>query len=164
MKVLTTLLLTLWLSSSALSADEQFPFIGASLSYYEATPDTTAKTTHTVGTFRFGRQSLRWRTTFTLSYGKDYGSAGMDVDYIPFDTMFGTPKIRPYIGINLNYLYYDNDHIDDSNGYSYGVQGGVILYATDRVDIDLDYRYDLTGGIEGLDHLQGATLAVHYFF
>jgi hypothetical protein len=145
-------------------AEEQFPFIGASLSYHKVSPDYFEETTHTTGAFHIGKQTMHWRTTFVFEYGSDYGSVGVNVDYILLDEMFGTPKLRPYLGANLNYLHYENNDIDDSNGYSYGAQTGFIIYANDRVDIDIGYHYDIVRDIEGVDHIQGATLSIHYFY
>jgi len=146
------------------SAEEQFPFIGASVSYHEVKLDAFDNTTHTTGAFHVGRQTLHWRTTFSFEYGNDYGSAGLSVDYILMDEMFGTPKLRPYLGTNINYLHYENDHLNTQNGYCYGIQTGFIIYAGDTVDIDIGYRYDLVGEIDGIDHIQGATLSIHYFY
>ena len=64
------------------SAEEQFPFIGASVSYHEVKLDAFDNTTHTTGAFHVGRQTLHWRTTFSLEYGNDYGTVGLNVDYI----------------------------------------------------------------------------------
>jgi opacity protein-like surface antigen len=145
-------------------AEEQFPFIGASIRYHEASPNTLENTTHTTGAFHVGKQTMHWRTTFSLEYGNDYGTVGLHVDYILLDEMFGTPKLRPYLGANINYLHYEHDNIDDSNGYSYGGQAGFIIYATDTMDIDIGYHYNLVQQIEGLDHIQGATFSIHYFY
>ncbi len=157
------LLLTL-VTAAALQAEEQFPFIGASVSYHQAELENGKKNNYTTGAFHVGKQTLRWRTTFGLEYGQDLGIVTLNVDYIPFDTMFGTPKIRPYLGANINYIHYDNDAVEDSNGYSYGGQAGFIIYASNRIDIDIGYHYNLVQKIEGLDTLQGATLSLHYFY
>ena len=155
---------TLILLPNHTSAEEQFPFIGTSISYHDVKLDAFDNTTHTTASFHVGRQTLRWRTTFSLEYGNDYGAVGVNVDYIPFDTLFGTPRVRPYLGMNINYLHYENDDIDDSNGYSYGGQAGFIIYASDTVDIDIGYHYDKVDSIEGIDNIQGATLSIHYFY
>ncbi|MCF6207347.1 MAG: hypothetical protein L3J47_10720 [Sulfurovum sp.] len=147
-----------------LGAEEQFPFIGASISHHEASLTGIDDTTHTTAAFHVGKQSLHWRTTFLFEYGNNYGSAGLNVDYIPLDDLFGTPKLRPYLGVNVNYLHYQNENIDDSNGYSYGGQAGFIIYATDTVDIDIGYHYNLVQKIKDLDHIQGITLSLHYFY
>jgi len=157
-------LLLLLLLSLPLAAEEQFAFIGTSISYHDAKLSSFDNTTHTTGAFRVGKQTLKWRTTFSFEYGNDYGSAGLNVDYILLDEMFGTPKLRPYLGANINYLHYSNNNIADSNGYSYGGQAGFIIYANDTVDIDIGYHYNLVGKIEGLDTVQGATLSIHYFY
>ena len=156
--------LPLLLMAGTLHAEEQFPFIGASVSYQQTELENGDNSNHTTGAFHVGKQTLRWRTTFGLEYGQDLGMVTLNVDYIPFDTMFGTPKIRPYLGANINYIHYKNDAVDDSNGYSYGAQTGFILYATDRIDIDIGYHYNVVQKIEGLDTLQGATLSLHYFY
>jgi len=158
------IMLLLILPLASLHAEEEFAFIGANISYHEVSPNRLNDTTHTTGAFHVGKQTMHWRTTFSLEYGNDYGTAGLNVDYILLDEMFGTPKLRPYLGVNINYLHYEHKDIDDSNGYSYGGQAGFILYANDRMDIDIGYHYDLVGNIVDVDHIQGATLSIHYFY
>jgi len=162
-KALSTVLPAL-LAAGTLHAQEQFPFIGVSASYHQTELKDGGKSNHTAAAFHLGKQTLHWRTTFGLEYGQDLGMVTLNVDYIPFDTMFGTPKIRPYLGANINYIHYENDAVNDSNGYSYGGQAGFILYATDRIDIDIGYHYNVVQKIEGLDTLQGTTLSLHYFY
>ncbi len=145
-------------------ADEHFPFIGLSLGYQTLTPTNFESTNHTAIGLQIGSQSLNWRTTFGIAYEKSYKSADMEVDYIPFDTLFGTPKIRPYLGLNINYFHYSNSQLQEGNGYSFGGNAGVIIYADDRVDIDIGYRYNKTRQINGLDTLRGPILSVHYFY
>jgi len=157
-------ILPLLLFTATLSAEEEFGFIGGSINYHHMVLTSLDDTSHTIGAFHAGRQTLRWRTTFDLEIGNHYGGAGMQVDYILFDSLFGTPKIRPYLGGRIHYLHYDHDQLQDDNGYSVGGAAGLILYAADRVDIDLGYHYECVEKIVGVDRMQGASLSIHYFY
>ncbi|MCB4774569.1 MAG: hypothetical protein LGB71_04720 [Sulfurovum sp.] len=170
------------------SFGEQFAFIGTGTCYdrgFETQWDTSQKDfrNRKISSIHIGKQSLRWRTTFTLQYDKSktyYGSTGVNVDYILRDELFGTSKLRPYFGVNLNYHYYKNRR---SHGYGYGVQGGFIIYATDIVDIDIGYHYNRVKRVEylndigttsqeiidylrldSIDLTRGVTLSLHYFY
>ena len=145
-------------------AEEQFPFIGISYGYHTVSPEITQSTSHGAVALRVGKQTMRWRTTFIGEFGSDYTTAGVDVDYILLDELFGTPKLRPYLGANIRYMHYENDLLDESDGYSFGAQTGFIIYASDTIDVDLGYHYNIVEGIDGADTSRGATISFHYFY
>ena len=158
------IVLFLLLFSCMMAADENFPFIGLAVGYQKLQPTQVESSNHTPIALHFGAQSLKWRTLFALQYASAYKSADIEVDYIPFDAPFGTPILRPYIGLNVNYFRYDHTALIDNDGYSFGANIGLLLYTSDRIDIDLGYHYNKTEQFEGMDTMQGATLSVHYFY
>jgi opacity protein-like surface antigen len=99
------------------------------------------------------------------------------------DSMFGTAKVRPYVGATLGYIRYDEDVIVDYNdnrilddeandrnttisnkdGY-YGLDFGMLFYVTDNIDMDVSYHYYFMDRLEPLDTMRGATFALHYFY
>jgi len=156
------ILLVAFLSLSLLRAEE-YPFIGLSVATQKI--DIRSDNSSVTGfDLRIGRQTLDWRTIFAYAYSKDYQSLSIEMDKILLDDLFGTAKVRPYLGASAGFLKLDHDFLDDKNGYYYGGNFGFIFYATDRMDIDLSYHYQWIGSIDGADHMQGATLSLHYFF
>ena len=152
---------------SAQQEKESFPFIGVTLATHSIDFNSDTQTSgqnETVLGIRYGKQTLDWRTMFTLSGNAALQSFSMEIDKILLDAMFGSPKVRPYLGATLGYLSYDNDTVLDSSGYYYGGNFGFLLYATDRVDVDLSYHYYNVSGVDPIDSMQGATLSLHYFF
>ena len=118
---------------------------------------------------KYGQQSLDMRTIFTLDYTHNsYYGASVEIDKILLDNMFGTPKLRPYLGAVVGYMRFDDDEVsrlyDDMNGFYLGGNFGFIIYAADTVDVDMSYHYYQVGNLDFLNDLHGATLAVHYFF
>ncbi len=158
------ILLPTLLFFSIAAADESFPFIGFAVGYQKLQPTKEESSNYTPIALHFGAQSLKWRTLFALQYASAYKSADIEVDYIPFDAPFGTPVLRPYIGLNVNYFRYDHTALTDNDGYSFGANIGLLLYTSDRIDIDLGYHYNKIEQFEGMDTMQGATLSVHYFY
>lgn len=152
---------------------EQYPFIGVTLAThsidFKSTADTSSQDETVLG-LRYGKQTQDWRTVFTLSGNSDLQDFSVEVDYIILDELFGTPKLRPYLGATLGYLHYDNiptyENISSSNshGYYYGGNLGFLIYATATVDVDLAYHYYKVSEIDPLDTMQGANLSIHYFF
>ena len=141
---------------------EEFHFIGLTISTdsmeYESNANIANQDETTFG-FRYGRQTLDWRTVFTLSGNGDVQNFGLEVDKILVDALFGMPEIRPYLGATVGYLNYE-----ESDGYYYGGNFGFLLYATDTVDVDLSYHYYQVNKLEPLDTMQGASLSIHYFY
>ena len=146
---------------------ERFPFIGATLSTHAIdikSMDQTYNQNETLLGFRYGKQTVDWRTVFTLSGNNDLQTFAMEIDKILLDELFGTPKVRPYLGATIGYLHYDKDASSDNDGFYYGGNLGFLIYATATVDVDLSYHYYKVSGLDPLDTMQGASLSLHYFF
>jgi hypothetical protein len=163
-----TLLFTLLFTTLfAQQEHEQFPFIGATLATHSIdfkSMEQTSSQNETVLGFRYGKQTLDWRTVFTLSGNNDFQTFSMEIDKILLDELFGTPKVRPYLGATFGYLHYDEKTSLDSDGFYYGGNFGFLIYATARIDVDLSYHYNKVSGLDPLDTMQGASLSLHYFF
>ena len=160
-------LLILSLATLPLAAENYFSFIGLNTSYHQIQLDSsynTEDTTHTTVAMRIGTQTQKWRASIALENGNKYKSFDINFDVIPFDEFFGTPKIRPYIGISTTLLSYDNESIPESDGYGFGGNVGFILYAGENVDVDIAYRYSTISNIDGVDDMQGVRLGIHYFY
>jgi hypothetical protein len=160
--MLKTILLFIFLAASLLRADE-FPFIGLAVSAQQI--DIRTDNSSAVGfDLRVGKQTVEWRTLFAYSYSSDYQSLSTEIDKIILDDLFNTAKVRPYFGLSAGLLKIDGKHLDDNKGYYYGANLGLIFYAADSMDIDLSYHYQWISSIDHTDHMQGATLGLHYFF
>jgi len=182
------------------ATQENFPFIGVSISTHTVNllPVATKKPNipnnpkaqkeNTLG-IQYGVQTQTLRTTFTAEGNNDFQSLDVEVDYIYMDSMFGTPKIRPYVGATLGYIRYDetllrayndnkiqdeinnNPNIGENNvtiprnrdGY-YGLDLGILFYLTDSIDLDVSYHYYFMDRLEPLDTMNGATFSLHYFY
>ena len=146
---------------------EQFPFIGVTLAShsidFKSITDTSSQDETVLG-LRYGKQTLDWRTVFTLSGNNDFQTFALEIDRILLDELFGTPKIRPYLGAAIGYLHYDENDSLDSDGFYYGGNFGFLIYATATIDVDLSYHYYKVSGLDPLDTMQGASLSLHYFF
>lgn len=152
---------------SAQQESEQFPFIGATLATHSIdvkSLDRTSSQNETVLGFRYGKQTLDWRTVFTLSGNSDFQTFAMEIDKILLDEFFGTPKLRPYLGATVGYLHYEKDVSWDNDGVYYGGNFGFLIYATATIDVDLSYHYYKVSSLDPLDTMQGASLSLHYFF
>jgi len=163
-----TLLFTfLFTTLFAQQESEQFPFIGATLTThsidYKSMAQTSSKNETVLG-FRYGKQSLDWRTVLTLSGNNDFQTFAMEIDKILLDELFGTPKLRPYLGATIGYLHYDENDATDNDGFYYGGNFGFLIYASAMLDVDLSYHYHKVSALDPLDTMQGATLSLHYFF
>jgi hypothetical protein len=176
------IILFLFLSTALLAQkDEQFPFIGLSVStqtigFSDRNNTRGFDTTETGLSLRYGKQTQEWRTIFGADYHTDsYSGVFVEVDKILFDEMFGTPKLRPYLGMTAGYMYVnETDRVplqpgeseDDleQNGFYFGGNFGFIIYAGDTVDIDISYHYYKIENLDYLDDMHGAEVAVHYFF
>ncbi|HEY9190161.1 MAG TPA: hypothetical protein VIM88_04790 [Sulfurovum sp.] len=152
---------------SAQQENEAFPFMGATLTTHSIDLNSDIQTSgenETVLGIRYGKQTLDWRTMFTFSGNSALQSFSVEIDKILLDELFGTPKVRPYLGATLGYLHYDKDAVSDNSGYFYGGNLGFLLYATDRIDVDLSYHYYDVSGLDQIESMQGANLSLHYFF
>ena len=186
------LMLFIFLFSTLFAESESFPFIGVTVStqsvdlqpIIEGTGITrpTSENETTFG-IQYGVQTKDYRTTFTVEGNSNFQSIDVEVDYILFDEMFGTPKIRPYVGATLGYINYDKDlitqynedrivddmnndrntSISNSDGY-YGLDLGFLFYVTDDIDLDVGYHYYFMDRLEPLDTMSGATFSLHYFY
>jgi hypothetical protein len=142
-----------------------------------ASVDTT-----TLG-IQYGVQTPDYRTMFTLEGNSDFQTIDVEVDYILFDELFGTPKVRPYVGATLGYIHYDealitqynenrisyneendiNTTISVSDGY-YGLNFGLLFYISDSIDLDVSYHYYFMDRLEPLDTMRGVRFSLHYFY
>ena len=129
---------------------------------------------------KYGQQSMDWRTIFNLDYTTNsYYGAFLEIDKILLDDMFGTAKLRPYLGGVVGYMNVDKDKLaialekvdpedfelfEETNGFYFGGNLGFIIYATDDIDIDLSYHYYKVQNLDYMDDLHGASLGAHYFF
>lgn len=141
---------------------QEFHFIGLTLSTDTLNVESNTALSDQDETsfgFRYGRQSLDWRTVFTLSGNGDLQNVGLEVDKILVDSLFGMPEIRPYLGASVGYMHYEED-----DGYYYGGNFGFLLYTTDTIDLDLSYHYYKLNKLEPFDSMQGASLSIHYFY
>jgi hypothetical protein len=184
------------LFSSLFAEQETYPFIGVTVStdtvdlkpaVFTSKEGITFKTPtserETTFGLQYGVQTKDYRTTFTAQGNSDFQAVDVEVDYILFDQMFGTPKIRPYVGATLGYIHYDEDlithynepliqkneendentTISTSDGY-YGLDFGFLFYITDNIDLDVGYHYYFMDRLEPLDTMNGATFSLHYFY
>ena len=142
---------------------EEFPFAGLAVSS-QSVDIHTQKSNDTILSLRYGRQTLDWRTILSYQFGDSYKSLSVEFDKILLDELFGTPKVRPYLGLSVGTLKYKDDSLEDTSGYYYGANAGFIFYLTDRIDADLGYYYNIVQEIESLDTIRGITLSLHYFF
>ena len=161
-KIILFLIFTLSLLFS--QEDEQFSFIGLGASAQTINLDTHNNNENTI-LLRYGQQTLDWRVSLAFEFkNSDYQSLSAEFDKILLDDLFGTAKIRPYLGLSLGILKYKNQISDDTDGFYYGGNGGFIIYLTDNIDLDLSYHYNIVQDIKTIDSLHGATLSLHYFY
>jgi len=154
---------------------EAYPFVGLTGSY-----NNTLLSEGVFG-IRGGMQNNVWRTIFTYESNFDeYQSFILEVDRTVVAGLFGD-RGRIYLGASGGWAKDDSDPYD-TDGYIYGGNIGFMYYLSDRLDMDIGYRYmyfnkdDIpTQGPEAepyqdineedrLDHLQGPTVSLHYFF
>ena len=143
---------------------EKFPFVGLAVSTKTLDINTQNNKENTIS-LQYGKQTLDWRTVFAYEFkNSDYQSLSVEVDKILLDELFGTPKLRPYLGLSGGVLKYKDDSLEDSDGYYYGGNTGFIIYLTDTIDLDLNYHYNVVQEIKTLDSIQGASFSLHYFY
>ncbi|MDQ7085306.1 MAG: opacity family porin [Sulfurovum sp.] len=188
------LILFTFLYHTLQAGEGSYPFFGitGSLHTIELQPTVTEAPnrlnnpeSEDVTTFglQYGMQTKDYRTTFSYETSSDFQTFDLSVDYIIMDDMFGTAKIRPYVGVTLGYILYDeslivayNENaislneansedsvISTSDGY-YGFDVGMLFYITDNLDLDIGYHYYLMDRLEPLDTMNGITFSLHYFY
>lgn len=183
-----------FLFTSLFAEQETFPFIGVTVATQTVdlkpiatiapnTPNNPTSEQETTFGVQYGVQTQDFRTTFSIEGNSDFISMDAEVDYIFMDSMFGTAKVRPYVGATLGYIRYDetlmaeynsnrieddiandrNVSISNSDGY-YGLDLGMLFYVTDNIDLDVSYHYYFMDRLEPLDTMRGGTFALHYFY
>jgi len=171
----TLIVSILFLTSLFGESSKDFSFIGLSVATQNINIDPGESSWESGFAFKYGQQSLDWRTTFTVDYTTDsYYGAFVEIDKILLDDMFGTAKLRPYLGGVAGYMKVDKDELnialedselfEETNGFYFGGNFGFIIYATDNIDLDLSYHYYKVQNLDFLDDLHGASLGAHYFF
>jgi len=144
---------------------EEFPFLGITISTQSLDIENAGKPKETSFGLSYGKQTLDWRTMFTYEFASNgYQMFGMEIDKILMDEIMGMPEFRPYMGLSVGYLKYDNDALSEDSALYYGANAGLIIYATDNMDADLSYRYYKVSDMDELDNIQGATFSLHYFY
>ena len=193
-------ILFMFLFTSLFAEQETFPFIGVTVATHTVDlkpiatqkpnrPNNPSSQQETTFGIQYGVQTQDFRTTFSVEGNSDFQSIDVEVDYIFMDSMFGTAKMRPYIGGTLGYIRYDEtlireyndnkiqDEIDNNpnvgennvtaprnrDGY-YGLDLGMLFYITDNIDLDVSYHYYFMDRLEPLDTMRGGTFALHYFY
>jgi len=179
-------ILTLLLFSSLYAREvDEFPFIGVTVSTYDISVATLEDNpSDTKFGIRYGRQTVDWRTMLTYSMNSHYDSFALEVDMFLLDKLFGSSKFRPYLGLSVGSIKFDNQDLKDTiesnqtsktssdsdsedvdtSGYYYGFNAGLTIYATDNVDADISYYYNKVQDFVDIDEMQGMTFALHYFY
>jgi hypothetical protein len=118
--------------------------------------------------FRLGAQNDEWRTMLVFDYfdssddDQNYEKGLVQFDYYLFNNEYETFSFRPFIGVNVGYMNYESETIDES-GFLYGGQAGFIFGVTEHFDIDVMYRYSFTDAAH-TDHVESVVVGLNYFF
>jgi len=162
--VLFTLFVTTLFSNQE---PESFPFFALTASQYQIdfnTISNIATEKEVLVGLRYGQQTVDWRTMFTFSGQKKIQEFTLEIDKILMDDMFGYPEVRPYLGATLGYLHYENDTLEEENGFYYGAAFGFLIYLTDNIDLDISYHYKKISDMEPLKSIKGPSFGIHYFY
>ena len=145
---------------------EEFPFFGVTTSYDEITLESPFESLDKKASFglRYGKQSTEWRTMFTAQGNSDFATFSVEMDKILMDSMFGMPEIRPYLGLSVGYLFYDENAFENDGSIFYGGNFGFLFYIADNIDLDLSYHYYDVPDLEPVNYMQGFSLGLHYFY
>lgn len=146
---------------------EKFPFLGITLSSDKVAIESSTNIPNPKETsfgLRYGKQTLDWRTMFTISGNNNFQTFSIEIDKILMDDMFGYPEVRPYLGANVGYLHYTDFLTEDNNGFYYGGNFGFLIYVTDNIDADFSYHYNKIEELAPLRSMQGASFGLHYFY
>ena len=158
------LLLTILSTSIFASNDEEFPFLGLTISTnIMSFEEASREKEHTIG-FRYGKQSLGWRTMFSYNDNGDLSNFELEIDNILDDTINGLDTLRVYIGGVAGVI--DYNVVDKKQGYKryFGGTVGFLFYLTDRIDLDISYHYNKVDNFEPLSRMKGASFSLHYFY
>ena len=168
--MLRSIILFSLLSISLLSAKEveEFSFIGVTVAsdaidILHVDDSVAAEDTTNIG-IRYGKQTLDWRTMFTYARDGENVSISAEIDMILKDDLFGITKLRPYIGVVIGAVNYNELDLLDQEGYFYGGSLGLVVYATDNLDADISYHYYETYDLDEISNIQGGAFALHYFY
>ena len=113
---------------------------------------------------RLGAQNQQWRTLIALNY---YDNTDDDQEYfkgiVTFDYLLiqDTP-LQPYLGVNVGYIDYTSDAMDDT-GFLYGGQAGVLYSVTENIQMDVSYRYSIAE-TDNVNHVGGIIVGLNYIF
>jgi len=144
---------------------EEFPFIGVTVTTQSIDIQNIANQKVTATGLRYGKQTIDWRTMFSAEFGKNgYRAFSIEIDKILMDNIMGMPKFRPYLGLSIGSIHITNNVLNNTNGYFYGLNTGLLIYTTDNIDTDLSYHYHKVKSFEKVDTLKGGTLSLHYFY
>lgn len=160
---------------------EQYGFVGIGGGYLSLTREYASEYIYNVDDdpdqskgvidFRVGVQNTVWRTMFTYESNFDsYQALLIEADRtIIAGLLEGRGRI--YLGASGGWIEYYGERLMlgetvdfEDYGYAYGGNLGFMLYLSDQVDLSLEYRYLFTSSSCTLKDIQGATLALHYFF
>jgi hypothetical protein len=165
------LFLCLFIYTSLTAAElEEFPFVGLTVATRSLdlpkVSNADDPSEASIGV-RWGKQSVDWRTLFTFEYtDSGYTSLSMEIDRILMDNILGYSELRPYVGANLGMISYAGKNTEDGseNGFYWGATAGVLVYVTDNIDADISFHHYNIENLDTVDHIQGASIAVHYFY
>ena len=142
---------------------EEFPFIGVVVTTQTIDLKKHHSIKKTTTTVRYGKQTIDYRTMLSLEFSNSYRGLNLEIDKFLMDGIFGKPEYRPYAGLSAGILSYKKKQERD-HGYYYGASFGMVLYLTDTIDADLSYHYNKVIDIDAIDNIQGASIALHYFY
>lgn len=159
-------LLFLFIFTSLFAEDiEEFPFLGVTVATQSIDIKNAKNEKETTFGIRYGKQTVDWRTMFSYEFGSNgYQMIAMEIDKILMDDLMGMPEFRPYLGLTVGGLQYDSDNLNESKGYFYGLNAGLIIYATDKMDADISYHYYDVKNFDEMDKIKGGTFSLHYFY
>ncbi len=144
---------------------DEYPFVGTSVSTQTLSTKEGNSHQQTTLALTYGSQTIEMRTSFTLEFAKNYSTLNMEIDRIIDLRLFGTPRVRPYIGAIAGVLDYDDETpTDHKYGYYYGGVGGLLFYVNETIDADLSYHYSKIKGYKSLNKMKGLSASLHYFY
>ena len=160
------LLFTILSTSIFASSDtEEFPFIGVSISKnIISLKQNLPKENEDSFGFRYGKQSIGWRTMFSYNGNADLTNFELEVDNILDDTIDGLDTLRIYIGGIVGVINYPSLNKDQGYKRYFGGSVGFLFYLTDRIDLDISYHYYKVDEFEPLSRMKGASFSLHYFY